>query len=101
MEGAPYGRVGQGGGIVSDAAGAKGAIGSPYTEDDWFELLDKKGRKIVNKQYKKEARIKLGFRVDRNYDPVQAIESMMDRLFLRKTATADVLKVGKDAMTPA
>ena len=69
MDGAPYGRAGVGGGVLSDEAAALGAIGSPYMEDDWFELLDKRGRTILNKEYKKVARMSLSFRVDRNYDP--------------------------------
>ena len=96
--GPPLNRYGTGGGVLSEAAAAQGVTGSPYHEDDWYELLDKRGRQIKNKEYKKEARISLSWRIDRNHDPVQNIERMIQQLYERKTEVYDEMRIGKIAL---
>ena len=98
LEGAPYGRTGVGGGIPSDEAAEQGAIGSPYQEEDWYDILDKRGKKIVNKQYKRAAQMSISFRVDRNFDPVENIERLFKQMFDMKTQMTDALQTGKDAL---
>ena len=98
LEGAPYGRVGHGGGVPSEAARKAGVLGSPYFEESWYDILNKKGKTIVNKTLKKHARIYISFRIDKNYDPVENIEKMVQNLYERKTYVDDALQLGKDAL---
>ena len=62
--------MGVGGGVVSDTAAAQGAVGSPYWEEDWYAVVNKRGKLIQNKVDKKAARLSLSWRIDRNYDAV-------------------------------
>ena len=54
MEGPALGRSGGwGGGVLHDGAAAAGMTGSPYTEQAWWDICDKRGRAIKSKMNKR------------------------------------------------
>ncbi len=74
----------------------EGGEGREYSEEVWLPLYDKKmNRQIVNKISGATAEIHIRYKLDRSYDPVEALQSMNRALMQHGMEKEELLFLGR------